>query len=193
MNQRIVQLLNAGGTLGALIGAAILSQGCSGTTDPGVCYTSGDFPTSQVTQDYAIQICVDWVNLLLSNCVQINNLSLNPTQAEVGAYCGSGVVNSPQDGSNGYPGYGDSSTYSFQIQHTCDFVDNPNVAVCGQYTTAPVSISSVKFDLAFISGLNQQIASKATLSESAKNTRIYVEGTLINVGTGTLDGGASAK
>lgn len=163
---------------------ALVASGC-GDPDPGVCYTAGEYPKNQVSRSYAETMCTDWVRLLLSNCVSVSGLPLNPTAFEIGNYCGREVTERREQAGNGYPGYGSSDEYSYQIRHTCNFVDNPSYE-CRQYAAGGVqskSLTQSALDSSLTSALEGQIQASPSLSASAKLNRLYVEGTTLNLGT----------
>jgi hypothetical protein len=146
----------------SIIATAVGFSSCGPVTDPGTCDTTGDFSNANVSNGYIVQICEDWVNLFLTNCIQVNNwaLAINPSAADVAAFCQQEV-----DNSTGGTG--------FDIAHSCNFIDNPAFSQCAQYSAAKPVLSSDH------SALKSGIANSSRLNETKENVTLSLEGTKI--------------
>ncbi len=93
----------------------VVFAGACTDSDPGICYTSGEFLKSQVSRDYAELICRDWTNLFVNNCIEMNDLAFEQysSQADIAAFCAREV----QQGED---------YYTFRLYHSCNFIDNPD-------------------------------------------------------------------
>jgi hypothetical protein len=167
--------------------AAALSQGCTETTDPGVCYTTGDFARFDVSRDYVVQNCVDWVYLLVDNCIGVYGLPANPTPESVGAFCGSIVFEEDfQSAENGYPSYGGDGRTAYLIEHTCNFIDNPSSSACSVYAGAEAPIETAMADGSLIRRLSGKLEANKSLKSAASQVRIGAEGLELDPATGAL-------
>lgn len=144
---------------------ALCLAGCEAAKDPGVCLTTVDLKNTGVSKDYARTLCMDWVQLLLSNCVQVEQLALNPTTADLAFYCGDRI--SDWRGELG-----------FEIKHTCNFVDNPSYE-CKQYAAATHALSLSTSEEQ--TRIRELILGSDRLTESAMQAEFYIEGDVVPV------------
>ncbi len=149
---------------------AALSGCMGGDPDPGSCYSSGEFYSATVSRGYANSVCEQHVSLLLAGCVQVNDLGLSPDRWAIQNYCANNVTDRAQSGTGLYPAYGRSGRYSFQIRHTCNFVNNPSYD-CVRYASRPITL--LYNDLELKERLSQ-VASSAPAAQGNWPQQVFV-------------------
>lgn len=134
----------------SLAGLVCTQVGC-GDSDPGVCYTNGDFHSSSVPgsylvnpTSYATEVCRQWVTLLTRSCIQVVGLPLNLNvdttqgQIQISDYCNQNIQICSENPPAGYSRAAretcsrERGDLHFSVQHTCNFVNNPSYS-CAAY------------------------------------------------------------
>ncbi|MCC7442482.1 MAG: hypothetical protein IT285_12670 [Bdellovibrionales bacterium] len=156
---------------------SVLSTACVVDPDPGVCWTSGEFDKQWVEQNsilraevYVHDVCMDWVELLYNNCVEIYDLPFAPTYQQVSDYCTAKVRDNGE------------SMLSYQIDHACNFERNPSTEcilfASGSEPGSEGAPSIFPLDAApeLMSEIEKDVVASERLSSTLPMTHVMIDG-----------------